>query len=225
MIEGLGAGEVAHHKGNAVIAGVDPGNDALGFHNRQTEPVHAGIDVNGGAAGPAGAAAKHIPFSEFVEVADHRLDVDLGVGLAAVLEEAVEHIDRRCGRHRRADHGGFVEGCHEKRLAAGAGERARDLFGAAAIGVGLDHAGAFGRHRQLLELAPISDDGVEIDGEGRGGGRQRGGLVGLSREDGAGRGKFRVGNNVHAILYAQACRGSTGQAASVGLCRQLAVVR
>ena len=159
---------------------------------RQAEPVHAGIDVNGGAAGPAGAAAEHVPFGEFVEVADHGPGVDLGVGLAAVLEEAVEHIDRG-RRHRRADDAGFIERCHEKGLAAGAGERARDRFGAAAIGVGLDHAGAFGRHRRLLELAPVGDDGVEIDGEDAGGGRQRGRLVGLSREDGAWRGQFRVG--------------------------------
>ena len=95
MIEAFGAGEVAHHQRDAVIAGIDPGHDALRFGQRQAEPVHAGIDVDGGAAGPAGAAAKHVPFGEFVEIADHGPDIDFGVAFAAILEEAVEHVDRR----------------------------------------------------------------------------------------------------------------------------------
>ena len=121
--------------------------------------------------GPAGAAAEHVPFGEFVEIADHGLAVDLGVGVAGVLEEAVERIDRG-RRHRGADHARFIQRGDEKRLAAGTGQRARDLFGAAAIGVRLDHAGAFGRHRRLLELAPVGDDGVEVDGQNAGGGSQ-----------------------------------------------------
>ena len=147
MVEALGAGEMAHDQRDAVIAGIDPGDDALRFRDRQAEPVHAGVDMNGGAAGPAGAAAKHVPFGEFVEIADHGLAVDLGEGVAAVLEEAVEHIDRR-RRHRGADDARFLQRGDEKRLAAGAGQRACDRLGAAAIGVGLDHAGAFGRHRR-----------------------------------------------------------------------------
>ena len=91
---------MAHHQRDAVVAGIDARDDALRLGDRQAEPVHAGIDVNGGAAGPAGAAAEHVPFGEFVEVADHGLAVDLGVGLAGVLEEAVEHVDR--GRRARA---------------------------------------------------------------------------------------------------------------------------
>ena len=94
---------MAHHQRDAVIAGIDARDDALRFGDRQPEPVHAGVDVDGGAAGPAGAAAEHVPFGEFVEVADHRPAVDLGVGVAGVLEEAVEHIDGR-RRHRGADH-------------------------------------------------------------------------------------------------------------------------
>ena len=56
-------------------------------------------------------------------------------------------------------------------------ERARDRLDAAAIGVGLDHGGAFRRHRGLLELPPVGDDGVEVDGEDAGGARQRRGLL------------------------------------------------
>ncbi len=157
MIESFGAGEVAHDQRDAMIAGIDPGNEALRLREREAEPVHAGVDMNAGASGPAGAAAEHIPFGKLVEIADHRPGVDLGVGVAAVLEEAVEHVDRS-RRHRGAGGAGLVQGGDEKRLAAGAGERARHRFEPAAIGVGLDHAGAFGRHRGFLELAPVGDD-------------------------------------------------------------------
>ncbi len=199
---------MAHDERNAVIAGIDARDDALRFGNGEAEPVHAGVDVNGGAAGPAGAAAEHVPFGEFVEVADHGLAVDRGVGLAGVLEEAVERIDRG-RRHRGADHARLIEGGDEERLAAGVGQRARDLFGAAAIGVGLDHAGAFGRHGRLLELAPVGDDGVEIDGQHAGRAGKRCGLVRLGREQGAGRDRFRVGGDVHAAFYAGPRGGST----------------
>ena len=157
--------------------------------------------MNRGAARPTRAAAEHVPFGEFVEVADHGLAVDLGVGLACVLEEAVEHVD--CGRGRRgANHAGLIEGGDEKRLAAGGSKRPRHLFGAAAIGIRLDDTGAFGRHRGLLELAPVGDDGVEIDRQHAGGRHERGRLVRLRREQGALRNGFGVGGDVHAPFYA-----------------------
>ena len=176
---------------------------------RHAEPVHAGVDVNGGAAGPAGAAAEHVPFGEFVEIADHRPGVALRVGIAAVLEKAVEHIDRR---RRQGGAGGprFVERGDKKRLAAGGRERACNRIDAAAIGVRLDHPGAFGRHRGLLELAPVGNDGVEIDGEHAGRTRRHGRLVRFGREQLARRDRIRVGNDVHAALYALARGGSTG---------------
>ena len=146
---------MAHYQRNAVIASLDARDDALRLGYRQAEPVHAGIDMDGGAARPAGAAAEHVPFGKFIEIADHGLAVDLRVGVAGVLEEAVEHIDRS-RRHRSADHTGFIEGRDEKRLAAGCRKRAGDLRGAAAIGIRLDHPGAFGRNGCLLELAPVA---------------------------------------------------------------------
>ena len=174
---------MAHHKRDAVVTGIDARDDAQRFGDRQAEPVHAGIDMDGGAAVPARAAAEYVPFGEFVEVADHGPAVDLGIGLAAVLEESVEHIERGRGRHRRADGLGLIERRDKEGLAAGVGKRAGDLFGAAAIGVGLDHAGAFGGHPGLFELAPVGDDGVEIDGQNAGGGRKRRRLVGFRRQD------------------------------------------
>ena len=160
---------MAHYQRDAVIAGIDARDDALRLSDRQPKPVHAGVDMDRGAAGPAGAAAEHVPFREFVEIADHRFAVDFGVGIAGILEEAVERID--CGRRRRgADHARFIDRCDEKRLAPGTRQRAGHLFGAAAIGVRLHHAGAFGRHRRLLELAPVGDNGVEVDGQDARGG-------------------------------------------------------
>ena len=197
MIEQLGAGEVAHDQRDAVVAGIDAGNDALRFRNRETKPVHAGVDMDAGAAFPARAAAEHVPFGEFVEIADHGPGVDLGIGVAAVLEEAVEHIDGG-RRHGGASGAGLVHGGDEKRLAAGGGKRPGDRIEAAAIGVRLDHAGAFGRHRGFLELAPVGDDGVEVDGQDAGGGRERRRLTGLGRQQLADR--FRVGGDVHAAV-------------------------
>jgi hypothetical protein len=85
----------ADHQRDAVIAGIDPGNDALRFRQRQAEPVHAGIDMDGRPAGPAGAPAKHVPFGELIEIADHRLAIDLGEGVAAILKKTIEYIDGR----------------------------------------------------------------------------------------------------------------------------------
>src|SRR2546423_15632795 len=96
MMKRLGAGEVTHDQRDAVIAGVDPGYDSLRLRHRQPKPVHAGVDMNGGAAAPTGAPAKYVPFGEFVEIADNGPGVDLGVGVAAILQEAVEYIDH-CG--------------------------------------------------------------------------------------------------------------------------------
>ena len=179
----------------------------LRLHQSEAEPVHAGVDVDGRTAGPSGAAAEYVPLGELVEIADHRPAVEFGEGVAAVLKEAVEHIE--FGRRQRLARGArFIQGGDEKRLAAGGRQRPRHRFDAAAIGVGLDHGGAFGRHRGLLELAPVGDDGVEIDGEdaGLGGGcrskRRRG--VRLGRQQAAGRDRFQVGNGVHAAHYAPA---------------------
>ena len=215
VVELLGGDQMAHHQRDAVIAGIDAGNDALRFRNRQPEPVHAGVDMDGGAAVPPRAAAEHVPFGKLVEVADHGPAIDLGVGLAGILEEAVEHIDRGRGGDGAADHPGFVQRRDEEGLAAGVGQRARHLFCAAAIGIGLDHAGAFGRHRGLFQLAPVGDDGVEIDGEdaGRAGMRRR--LVGFRRQQGACGSDFGSGRC--------SCRILGGASASVQPLEQLSV--
>ncbi len=195
VVEQLGGNQMAHHERDAVIAGIDAGDDGLRLANREPEPVHAGVDMNGGPAVPARAAAEHVPFGELVEIADHGPAVDFRVGLARILEVAVEHVDGRRGGNRRTDDLRFIQRGDEERLAAGVGQRARHLLGAAAIGIGLDDAGAFGRHRRLLQLAPVGDDGVEVDGEDAGRAGMRRGEVGLGREQG-----LWIGGDVHAAF-------------------------
>ncbi len=101
-MEVFGAGEVAHDQRDAVIAGIDPGDDALRIRNREAEPVHAGVDMNGRTAGPARAPAKHVPFGELIEVVDDRPGVDPGERVAGILEEAAQHIDCRRWQTARA---------------------------------------------------------------------------------------------------------------------------
>src|SRR5207237_8218886 len=99
-----------------------------------------------------------------------------------------------------ADVSRFIQRRDENRLAAGGGKRTSYRFGAATIGVRLDHAGTFGRYRGLLQLAPVRNDGVEVDGQDAGRGGQRRRLVGLGREKGALRDRFRIGDDVHAAV-------------------------
>src|SRR4051794_5618090 len=133
---------MTHDQRDAVIAGLDPWNDALRIRDREAKPVHAGVDMNGRAALPAGAPAKYVPFGEFVEIANHGPGVDLGIGIAAILEETAKHIDGR-GRHGSTRRTSFLQGRDKKCLAAGAGERTRNRIRAATIAVSLDHRSAF----------------------------------------------------------------------------------
>ena len=118
-------------------------------------------------AAPAGISvdlAEGVPFGELAEIADHRPAIQFGEGRAGAREKAVEHIDRRGGR-RCAGAPRLVQGGDEECLAACGGEGVGDRLDAAAIGVRLHDAGAFGRHAAAFQLAPVGDDGVEIDGE------------------------------------------------------------
>ena len=194
----LGAGKVAHHQRNAVVAGIDPRHDALRFRHAEAEPVHAGIDMNGGAPIPTGTPAKYVPLGELIEIADDRPCVDPGIGLAGVLEEAIEHVDRGRRRYGCTDGCRFIQRGDKERLAPGIGERTGNGCGAATIGVRLDHAGTFRRYRGFLQLPPIGDDGVEVDRENAGGGRRYRPLTRVRRERAGCRERFRIGSGVHA---------------------------
>ena len=67
------------------------------------------------------------------------------------------------------------------------------------IGIGLDPPGTFGRHAGFLQLAPIGDDGIEIDGQDAGGAGQRRRRVGFRGWQAAGHDRFGIGNEVHGL--------------------------
>src|SRR6185312_5924393 len=98
-------------------------------------------------------------------------------------------------------------------------------FDAATIGIRLDDAGAFGRYGRLLELAPVRDDRVEIDGEDAVIGRERRRLVGLGRQQGARQRWIGTGNDVHAASLCGARRSFNRANPSIGPIRYLTVGR
>ena len=52
MLRLLGAGEVAHQQRDAVVFGADARRQRGGLVDRDAEPVHAGVDMQRGAAAP-----------------------------------------------------------------------------------------------------------------------------------------------------------------------------
>ena len=170
---GLGAGEMGHDERDAVVGHLHPGGERGRFLDRQAEPVHAGIEMQGGATQPAARAAKRIPFDELGHGADHRPRVDRGIGGGAAGGNAVEHVNDRLGRGC-AHLAGLGEMGDEECPAAVLGELGGHRLEAAAIGIRLHHGGAIGRHRALHQRAPVEDDGAEIDGQDAAGLQLRG---------------------------------------------------
>ena len=164
MLGLLGAGEVAHQQRDAVVFRADARRERGGLVHRNAEPVHAGVDMQRGAAAPGMGRAESVPFRQFDHAADHRPHVDVGVGGSGARQQTVEHIDRRL-RRRAAHLGGLGEIGDEEGLAAGARQPGGHLLDAAAVAVGLDHGGAFRRHDAVGQRAPIGFDGREIDGQ------------------------------------------------------------
>ena len=128
----------------------------------ETEPVHPGIDVDGGAAVPVARGAEAIPFRQFDHAADHRPRIDVRIGRRRSGQQAVEDVDRRL-RGNGAHLPRLGEIGDKKGAAAGGGKCPRHRLEPAAIGVRLDHGGAFDRRRLGIEDAPIGDDCRKID--------------------------------------------------------------
>ena len=147
------AGEVAHHQRDAVIARACRRElpDLLGG---KSKPVHAGIDMERGAAAPSALRAKRVPLVPARPIADHRPQVCLCKCRRGAGQDAVEHIDRRVGRNlARAARLGQVR--DEEGPAPRFRQRARDLLDAAAVAVGLHHRGALRRRGTRSERAPV----------------------------------------------------------------------
>ncbi len=164
MLRRVRTGEMAHQERDPVTGRLETRGESGGLVDRDAEPVHAGVEMERGAAGPSLHAAEGVPLDQFRHAPDHRAQAHRGKMRRAARRDAVEHIDDRV--RRDLPHGPrLVNVGDEKRRASGLGERAGSLAQAAAIGVGLHHRGAFRRLHPLGERAPIRSDRVEIDRE------------------------------------------------------------
>ena len=76
MVRLLGADEMAHQQGDAVIFRANARRQGRRFIGGNTEPVHAGVDVQRRSATPLVGGAEGIPFRELHKAANHRTSVD-----------------------------------------------------------------------------------------------------------------------------------------------------
>ncbi|ODS02947.1 hypothetical protein AUC71_12395 [Methyloceanibacter marginalis] len=120
------------------------GGHGLDLGGRQSQPVHAAVDMDRARQRLAGARAIVGPLFDFLGAVQHRAKARGVVGLRRSGQEAAEDIDGRF-RQQRAQRFRLGECRHEKCAAAGAPQRGRGLRHAKTVGVGLDHRGAFGR--------------------------------------------------------------------------------
>ena len=116
------------------------------------------------AAGKAGSRDEMIPFGKLDQTVDHRPRIGLDEAWPRRDRKAVEHIDYRlpCNRSHPPR---FRQMRDEEGLAAGGRQHRGDLLEADAIGVGLDHGGAFARHHARQQHLVVGGDGAEIDGQ------------------------------------------------------------
>ena len=165
MVGLVGAGEVAHHQRDAVVRHRrHPGRKAGRLFRPEAEPIHASVEMQRRAAGPALHGAERVPFGELAEVPDHRTRIDLGEQMRRPRHDAVEDVDDGVGEGG-AQPPGFGDMRHKECLAAGRGKRRCHRLEPAAIGVGFDHRGAVGRRGAASERAPVRDDGAAVDSQ------------------------------------------------------------
>ncbi len=174
VIERFGAGEMAHQELEAVPFRLDARRDGDRLLRRQAEPVHAGVDVQGGATAPIVRCDEGVPLGKLGRAVDHRPQIGLGDGRRRARHQAVEDVDDGV-RRGRAHAAPFRDIGHEEGPAADLLECRHDPLDAAAIGVGLDHRGTFDRQGHAVEPLPVGGDGGQIDGEHAAGLRLAGG--------------------------------------------------
>src|SRR6476660_768902 len=114
---------------------------------------------------------KEIPFGHFGETIDDGLRIDFCEGLSGSSVQPTENINR-CVWRNSANSLGFRNIGNKKSVAARFGQRSRDWFDAAAVGVAFDYGGAFSRSvsRQFF---PIGYNSRQIDLENTAGFRFR----------------------------------------------------
>src|SRR5262252_4532153 len=99
VIGRLGAGEMAHHQRETVIFGLQAGRDGGRLLERDAEPVHAGVDVEGCAATPVLGGDEGVPFGKFGGAVDDRPQIVGCESLRRAWHHSVEHVDGGVGRN------------------------------------------------------------------------------------------------------------------------------
>ena len=172
MVGNLGAGEVAQQQRDAVIFGLRARGEGCRLVRRNAEPMHAGVDLQRGAALPAMGADEGVPLRKLGRRIDDRPRIDFDKSGAPIRRKAVKHVDGglACTRTHRSRFGEIGD---EECFAAGLGQGRGHLRQAEAIAIGLDHRGAFDGKEPVRQRAPICFDCGEIDGERAAGLRRR----------------------------------------------------
>ena len=122
--------------------------------SRHAEPVHAGVDVDGGRQPAPARAAVGGPVAHLRQAREHGAQIEAGVVRLGAGQQAVEHVDGGARLHL-ARGAALVDAGDEEGLAALAGERLGDRRQPQAVGIGLDDAGAFRAARGLVQPRPV----------------------------------------------------------------------
>ncbi len=166
----FGAGQMAHHV--AEIDAVQPSGiirDRVEFTLRQSQPRHAGIDLNDRrklAAKPARQRRPGIDLLQAVEDGDHAMLDEVGFDSG---RRTVQHEDLGLCGNMGPQRYRFVQMSREEVRAAVGSQGRSHAIRAKPVSVGLDHGGA-GRPAELFAQQPvIGADRIEIDGQQRSG--------------------------------------------------------
>src|SRR6266480_4709450 len=139
-------------------------SDGDRLFERDAEPVHAGIDVEGRAATPVSSGDERIPFRKFGGAVDDRAQIIGCECLRRARHHSIENIDDCIGGNR-AHAPAFTDIGNEEGATARAGQRTRDRLEPTAIAIPFDHRSALDWHRHARERLPIGRDGTEINRE------------------------------------------------------------
>jgi hypothetical protein len=144
IVQGIGGlfgiVETAHQQRDAMAVRTRP--EGGRFLRRKTQPAFARVDVQRATARPSVRRDKVVPFGHFDRTVDDGLRIDVCEGLCGSRVQPTENVNR-CVRRNGANASGFRNVGDKKDFAARFGQRPRDWFDAAAVGVALDHGGAF----------------------------------------------------------------------------------
>ena len=90
---------MAHHQRETVIFGLQARGDGGRLLDRDAEPVHAGVDVEGCAAAPILGGDEGVPFGQLGGAVDDRPQMIGCEGLRRAWHHSVEYVDGGVGRN------------------------------------------------------------------------------------------------------------------------------